>query len=124
MSAKRILLVENDEFYVVVIGTFVKLFLQYDLVTTKDVTTAFEMVKAENPDLVLLDFDSFGEMALELAENMRDDCVTKLIPLLALSHDGSKRAVALGGGASAFMQKPFKVHDLETTINAILSSGG
>ena len=60
MSAKRILLVENDEFYVEVIGTFVKLFLQYDLVTTKDVTTAFEMVKAENPDLVLLDFDSFG----------------------------------------------------------------
>src|SRR5688500_8469296 len=31
MSAKKILLLENDDFYVEVIGTFVKLFLQHQL---------------------------------------------------------------------------------------------
>src|SRR5437867_153356 len=98
MGPKKILLVENDDFYVEVIGTFIKLFLQHELVTAKSPVEALEKVVSEKPDLVLLDLESDSAQALELAEKMRDDCTTKRIPILALSQSESRRDGALGRG--------------------------
>lgn len=122
MVPNKILLVENDEFYVEVIGTFVKLFLQYQLVTAKAPALALEQAKAESADLVLLDLDSDGADALEFAEKMRDDSGTKRVPILALSQNTTLRDEALGRGCSAFLMKPFKVRELESVIGRLLEN--
>ena len=119
MSAKTILLVEKDDFYVEVIGTFVKLFLQHRLVTVKSPGEAFDRAKVERPDLVLLDLESDGQ-SLEFTEKLRDDCDTKRIPVLALSQSAARRDDALGRGCSAFLTKPFKVRELESLIATLL----
>lgn len=120
MSEKKILLVESDGFYVEVIGTFVKLFLQHQLVTVASAAEAFERAGTGHHDLVLLDLESDVHQALELAEKMRDDSVLKRIPILALSQSESRRDEALGRGCSAFLTKPFKVRELENIIATLL----
>ena len=121
MTPRKILLVEKDDFYVEVIGTFVKLFLQYQLVTAKGHVEAFEAAKSAPPDLVLLDLDSNSHDALELAEKMRDHSDLKRVPILALSQTDARRDDALGRGCSAFLTKPFKVRELEALLNKLLS---
>jgi len=121
MGQKKILLVEKDDFYVEVIGTFTKLFLQYQLVTATGPLDAFNKAKAERPDVVLLDLDSYGHEALEFAEKMRDNCDLKRVPILALSQSDAQRDDALGRGCSAFLTKPFKVRELEALIEKLLT---
>ena len=120
MAQKKLLLIESDDFYVEIIGTFVKLFLQHELVATKTVAAAQESVRQGSPDLVLLDLDSSTVESLEFAEHMRDDATTKRVPILALSQHGSRREEALGRGCSAFLAKPFKVRELEALIQQLL----
>ena len=120
MSAKKILLVENDDFYVEVIGTFVKLFLQHQIIAVRSFEEAFTRALSDNPDLILLDLESDGHQALELTEKMRDNCDTKRIPILALSQSEARKDGALGRGCSAFLTKPFKVRELEAIINTLL----
>ena len=120
MPLKKILLIEKDDFYVEVIGTFVKLFLQHQLVTAKSPLDAYAIGKTEKPDLVLLDLDSDGHESIEFAEKMRDNLDTKRVPILALSQSEAKKDEALGRGCSAFLAKPFKVRELENLINKLL----
>ena len=117
---RRIVLIESDDFYVEVIGTFVKLFLQQQLVSIKSLGDAQEQIRAAAPDLVLLDLDADGKAALALAESLRDDCDTKRIPILAISHDEGNRDGALGRGCDGFLTKPFKVRELEALIAQLL----
>ena len=123
MSAKKILLVESDDFYIEVIGTFVKLFLQHHLSIAKTPAEALERARTEHPDLVLLDLEADGAEALGFAEQMRDDLATKRVPILALSQSENRRDDALGRGCVAFLTKPFKVRELEVVIDRLLSVG-
>ena len=120
--AMKVLILESDEFYVEVIGTFVKLFLQYDFVPTKSISEATQQVQQAKPDLILVDLDIDGQPATEFTEKMRDDCDTKTIPIIAIAQDESLRDKALGAGCDAFITKPFKIRELEALIGKLLSS--
>jgi len=120
MPPKKIILVESDEFYVEVIETFIKLFLQQQIIAVRDAHAAFAEIREGQPGLVLLDLESDGEASLDLAEKVRDDSKTKRIPILAISHNSSLRDDALGRGCSAFLTKPFRVRELETLITKLL----
>ena len=121
MAQKKLLLIESDDFYVEIIGTFVKLFLQHDLLAVKTAAEAIDPVRSGSPDLVLLDLDNGTLEALEFAERMRDDAATKRVPILALCQSDLRREEALGRGCSAFLAKPFKVRELETLIQKLLT---
>ena len=118
--SKKILIIESDEFYIEVIGTFVRLFLQYEFVPTKSAKEAMDRVHQEHPDLVMVDLDMDGHEAVEFSERMRDDAETKNIPIIAISQDGGRRDEALGTGCSAFLAKPFKIRELEAMIMRLL----
>jgi two-component system cell cycle response regulator DivK len=115
--SKKILLVEKDEFYIEVIGTFVKLFLQHQLLVVRSPGEALATAKAEHPNLILLDLESNGNQALEFAERLRDDHETKSVPILALSQDATRRDDALGRGCAGFLTKPFRIRELEALID-------
>ena len=114
--AKKILIFETDAFYVEVIGTFVRLFLQHDFVATRTADEALEAIRRERPDLVLVDLDVGLQETTDFAEKMRDDAATKRIPIIAIAQEESRRDQALGAGCSAFLAKPFKVRDMENLI--------
>ena len=118
---KKILLVENDDFYIEVIGTFVKLFMQHKLEVVKNPQEALEQVRKDSPHLIPLDLESNGQEALDFAESMRDDSDSKRIPILALSQNEARQDDALGRGCAAFLTKPFKVRGLEAAIEQHLN---
>ncbi len=121
MSPKKILLVEVDSFYIEVIETFIKLFLQQQLVSVKwGSAAALQAVRDEHPHIVLLDLEAGDTDMLEFAERLRDDALTKKIPILAISHNTKRKDEALGRGCDAFLVKPFKVRDLEGKITNLL----
>ena len=105
--AKKVLILESDEFYIEVIGTFVRLFLQYDFVPTKSVPEATQAVEQAKPDMILVDLDTDGQPATEFTEKMRDDCDTKSIPIIAIAQDSGMRDKALGARCNAFITKRF-----------------
>jgi len=119
--AKKILILETDAFYVEVIGTFVRLFLQHDFVATRTADEALEAIRRERPDLVLVDLDLGLQEASDFAEKMRDDAATKRIPIIAIGQDESRRDQALGCGCSAFLAKPFKVREMESLISKLMT---
>ena len=121
-SNKTIFLIENDDFYIEVIETFVKLFLQQQLVSVKDVREAYARIQAEKPDLILIDLEADCHDALELAEKLRDDAATKRVPIIAVSHNKARSDDALGRGCAAFLTKPFKVRELEALITTLLET--
>jgi CheY-like chemotaxis protein len=120
--AKKVLILESDEFYIEVIGTFVRLFLQYDFLPTKSVSEASQAVQQAKPDMILVDLDTDGQPATEFTEKMRDDCDTKSIPIIAIAQDAGLRDKALGAGCNAFITKPFKIRELEALIGKLISS--
>ena len=119
--AKKILILESDAFYVEVIGTFVRLFLQHDFVATKTADEALEAIRRERPDLVLVDLDLGLQEASDFAEKMRDDAATKRIPIIAIGQEEGRRDQALGFGCSAFLAKPFKVREMESLISKLMT---
>lgn len=120
MTSRKLLLVESDDFYVEVIETFIKLFLQQQLVSVKGCAAALSAVREEHPHLILLDLESEDADVLDLAEKLRDDTATKRIPILAISHTTARKDEALGRGCNAFLTKPFRVRELESLITRLL----
>lgn len=121
MTQKKILLVENDDFYIDVVGKVVQELLKHELLVAKSAASeALPLVIEGQPDLVLLDLDADSVSAIEFAERMRDEAGSKRIPVLGFSNKETKRDEALGRGCVAFLAKPLKVRELEAMIGRLL----
>jgi CheY-like chemotaxis protein len=113
-------MVESDEFYIEVVGTFVRLFLQYEFVAMRTGEEALAQVTDTRPDLMMVDLDADDRASVEFAEKMRDDPATKNIPIIAIAQDETRHDEALGAGCSSFLAKPFKIKELEALIGKLL----
>jgi|SRR5919108_2617726 DNA-binding response OmpR family regulator len=133
MSAKKILVVEDDRASAAVLAYKLK-GSGYIVVSAPDGSTAVNMVRTENPDLMILDlglppqnpfagpnWDGFSVMDW-LHRSQPDQrlpiiVVTAWDPLLA-------RNRALDAGAMAYFQKPVQFEELLATIRIALGESG
>jgi CheY-like chemotaxis protein len=115
---KRILILENDDFYVEILSTFTKLFLNASTLFVKTSMEALGACKEAKPDVVIVDLDLPGKDSFQFLERLRDDCELKTIPVIAIS-SGFEEQEALGAGSDAFLRKPFKVRELEGLIEKL-----
>lgn len=115
---RKILFVEDDKFYVEVVETFTKLFMLSQLVSRPSTKGVREAIATHKPGLVIVDLDSSRDM-LDVIRSIRNRADLKGIPIIAISHS-NKRDEALGVQADSFLQKPFKVRELEKTITSLL----
>ena len=113
---RKILIVDNDDFYIEIIGTTIKLFLRQQILSSNNLDDAWEMIKAEKPALIIVNLDMPAKAGIELVERIQDDAETKPIPVMALSSQEEKKAEAEGIGCVSFLHKPFKTRDLEAEI--------
>jgi two-component system cell cycle response regulator DivK len=121
VEIKKILIVENDDFYIEILGTFAKLFLHSNTLFAKVSTDALKLCRKEKPEIVILDFDLPGKDSAQFMEKLRDDADLKPTPVIALSSTDNEEA-ALGIGCDVFLKKPFKVRDLEAKIQQMLET--
>jgi DNA-binding response OmpR family regulator len=86
-----------------------------------DGAAALDVVRAELPDLAVLDVSMPGATGLEVCAALRADPATAGIRILLLSAGASLEDVAAGlaAGADAYLAKPFQVSGLVHQVRAL-----
>jgi two-component system phosphate regulon response regulator PhoB len=87
-----------------------------------DSEQAQTLIRAELPDLILLDWMLPGASGITLARNLRADERTRYIPLIMLTAKGSEqdKVEGLEAGADDYITKPFSPRELIARIKAVL----
>src|SRR5262245_23405712 len=82
---------------------------------------ALELVRAELPDLVLLDVQMAGMNGYEVCRRIREDEATALIPVVMVtSHDEEARIDGIRAGADDFVTKPFDQQELLLRVRSLV----
>jgi DNA-binding response OmpR family regulator len=120
VAAKKILVVEDDRD----ILNLVTLYLEKEGFRTCTASTgvdALKQVKAEHPDLVLLDLMLAEMDGLEVCKRMRADPSLAKIPIIMLTAkaEESDTIVGLELGADDYVTKPFSPKALVARIKAL-----
>lgn len=93
--AKKILIVEDDKFLRELIAQ--KLVKEgYDVLEAIDGEEGFKMIKAEKPDLILLDLILPGIDGFEVLSKTKEDEEMSSIPVIILSNLGQKDDIERG----------------------------
>jgi DNA-binding response OmpR family regulator len=92
------------------------------VVHAPDGATALRLIRAEPPDLVLLDLMLPGFDGLEVCRRLRAEPVTRRLPILMLTAkaDEVDRVVGLEVGADDYVVKPFSPRELVARVKALL----
>ena len=121
MGKKKILLADDEED----IKTVIKLYLEskgYDVVTSYDGLDTLDKVKAEKPDLILLDIMMPVINGFEVCKQLKADENTSHIPIVMLSAASQADSVerAIEAGALDYIVKPFEPPRIEAILKKIL----
>ncbi len=126
MATKResILVVEDEEDILEVI--------RYNLARegyrvhgVRDGEEALDRIRKDNPNLVLLDLMLPGIDGLSICRRIKEDPVTRMIPVVMVTAKGEESDVVLGLGLGAddYVVKPFSPRELVARVKAVLRRG-
>lgn len=87
-------------------------------------TNAVEVIRAAEPDLVMLDVMLPGRSGFEILHDLRADPATAPLPVLMLTARGQARdrEMAEQAGVSRFMTKPFSNSEMLDAVRALTVS--
>ncbi len=117
----RILIVDDEP----AITELLALILRHDghqIKVASNSTEATERVRAELPDLVVLDWMLPGESGTSLARRWRSDPRTRELPIVMLTARSEETDLVQGldSGADDYLSKPFSNAELLARIRAVL----
>jgi len=97
----------------------------YTVVTAFDGKEGLEKVRAEKPNLLVLDVMMPYMDGFEVLKNLRRDPETENLPVVMLTAKAQDKDVFEGYhyGADMYLTKPFNPMELVTFVKRILSSG-
>ena len=119
---KKKILVVDDEIQIVRLLSLRLQANNYDVIVAYDGYQCIQMVKAENPDLILLDIKMPMGGGIEAFENLRNNKITENIPVIFITAFPSvkiKKQV-IDMGADGFIAKPFSSEELLKIIEELL----
>ena len=131
---KNILIADDD----IDVVTFVSTVLEksgYKVISAKDGEEALEKIKANRPDLVILDILMPKQSGIKLYRELKTDQSLKDIPVVILSGISkrtflrSQEALTEFGGEpvpepEVYIEKPVEAEDLAQTVSEVLSRKG
>ena len=94
----------------------------FNVVEAQDGVEALEKVRAEIPDLVLLDLMLPRINGFEVCHRLKQDEATSSIPIIMLTAKGetSDKVEGMEIGADDYVTKPFNLDELKARIKAVL----
>ena len=94
----------------------------YSPLRAADAEQAFDLVRLELPDLILLDWMLPGMSGIEFARRLRADRRTQSVPIIMLTARAEERdkLTGLDTGADDYIIKPFSPRELNARIKALL----
>ncbi len=124
MKREKIVVVEDERDILEVIGYNLGR-EGYRVVTATDGLEALRLIRAEAPDLVLLDLMLPGLDGIEVCRRLKTDPVTKAIPIIMVTAKGEEADIVLGLGVGAddYITKPFSPKELVARVRAVLRRG-
>ncbi len=128
MSAKKILIVDDDPDYIMA----TKMVLEgegYQVLEASEPQSAMELIKQNKPDLILLDVMMVNETdGFHLAKALKDDAQTADIPILMMTAIGKKRDFVYEGEKDKeylpvddYLEKPTPPEVLKERIGKLLT---
>lgn len=93
----------------------------YSIFHFNDISHAVENTLKEKPAVVIIDLDEFGEQAMEVCLELKDDIGTRNtgIVLMSSSSDELVKVKGFDMGADDFITKPFSNRELVARIKSI-----
>lgn len=121
MSGKLIL-IADDEANIVISLEFLMKREGHRVTVARDGDAALAAIRAERPDLVLLDVMMPGRSGFEVCQAVRADETLAGVKILMLSAKGRDTDLAKGSalGADAYMTKPFSTRELAEKVRELL----
>jgi len=121
MNAKHVL-IADDEPNIVISLEFLMKREGHRVSVARDGDAALATIRAERPDLVLLDVMMPGKSGFEVCQAVRADETLAGVKILMLSAKGRDTDLAKGSalGADAYMTKPFSTRELADKVKALL----
>lgn len=121
-EAKRALVVDDSNVSRRVAGVFLEK-AGYEVTTACDGQEALEKVKAQRPDVIVLDFMMPRLDGAAVCRKLREDPATADIPVIMLTCRSDRGGVleAAHAGANDYLVKPFKGDELVARITRLLS---
>jgi DNA-binding response OmpR family regulator len=116
------ILVADDEPNIVISLEYLLKREGYTVVIARDGEEALQMIRREQPQLVLLDVMMPKKTGFEVCQEVRADDTLQAIKILMLTAKGRDTDVAKGTalGADAYMTKPFATRDLVQKVAQML----
>ncbi|HBX70360.1 MAG TPA: response regulator [Chloroflexi bacterium] len=121
MFPSRILIIEDNEDNLALMRLLLER-AKYEVLTAVDGLSGIDLARAERPNLILLDLAMPEVDGWEVAQVLKDDILTRDIPIIAVTAHAlpKDRARALEAGCDAFIVKPFSVSKLIGEIEQLL----
>jgi len=122
--AKKIL-IADDEQNIVISLEFLMKREGYQVSIAADGEEAVARIRAEKPDLVLLDVMMPKKSGFEVCQEVKADPALQSVRILMLTAKGRDTEVAKGLalGADAYMTKPFSTKELVERVRSLLAAG-
>lgn len=120
MSAK--ILIVEDEPAIQELLAFNVMQAGFQALRAEDADSAWQQIRSNVPDLILLDWMLPNTSGVILAKQFRADARSKDIPIIMLTARGEERDKILGleSGADDYITKPFSPRELMARIRAVL----
>jgi DNA-binding response OmpR family regulator len=88
-----------------------------------DGNLVLDRLRADLPDLMILDHMLPGLSGLEILATLRADPAMKHLPVMMLTARGRDRDLATQAGADRFVSKPFSNAELLAEVRAMMGGG-
>ena len=110
LKHKKIMIADDDPGIVDAVEMLLE-FEGYDVISTVDGSTVLDM-KENLPDLLLLDIWMSGEDGRDICKKLKQEPLTKNIPIIMVSASHDIKESAIEAGADDFLAKPFEMNEL------------
>lgn len=119
------ILIADDEQNIVISLEFLMKREGFEVSIAQDGEEAVEKIRAELPDLVLLDVMMPKKSGFEVCQEVKADPALQSVRILMLTAKGRDTEVAKGLalGADAYMTKPFSTRELVERVRNLLAQG-
>ena len=122
--ARRVLLIE-DEPNIIEAISFILSRDGFTVHTHQDGETAMAKVRAQPPDMIILDVMLPGRSGFDILRDLRSEAATRDLPVLMLTARGQAkdRDLATQLGADVYMTKPFSNAEICAQVRAMIGDG-
>ncbi len=121
MNIKTILVVEDNELNMKLVKGLIKIG-KYRMLEALDAESGIQLIREQQPDLVLMDIQLPGMDGLSATKIIKADSALKDIPIVALTSyamEGDKEK-ALAAGCTGYIAKPIDTRKFLKTVSQYL----